>query len=273
MKLSIIVPCYNEAENVSKLYSELFPVVKDIIIHGNDNPLEAIDSSEIIFVDDGSRDETYLKLKECFGIKNEAGITFKFLKHEKNLGLGAAIRTGFSNASGDILVTVDSDGTYAFSEIPALLSLLTPGVDMVTASPYHPKGGVVGVPAYRLFLSRGSSVLYRILVNWHVHTYTCLFRAYRSGIVVDTPFNSDGFLAGTEILVKAILKGYHVAEFPAVLHKRIYGVSKAKIAQTIFSHLSFQWWVLIYRLRSILDTGQNEPFEANYGIHQDNLRK
>jgi dolichol-phosphate mannosyltransferase len=249
MKLSIIAPCYNEVDNVSKLHDELLPVVEEMVIYGCTNPSEEIHSAEIIFVDDGSRDGTFSKLKECFGSVNKSGVMFKILKHETNLGLGAAIRTGFSNADGDILVTVDSDGTYKFSEIPNLLSFLTPEIDIVTASPYHPEGGVIGVPAYRLFLSRGSSFIYRILVDWHVYTYTCLFRAYRPKVIKDIRFGSDDFLAGTEILVKALLKGYRVAEFPAVLHKRMYGVSKAKIAQTIFSHLTFQGWVLLYRMQ------------------------
>jgi dolichol-phosphate mannosyltransferase len=249
MKLSIIVPCYNEVDNVSKLHHELLPIVEELVIHGRDISSEEIHSAEIIFVDDGSRDGTFSRIEECFGGGNKSGVMFKFLKHETNLGLGAAIRTGFSKADGDIFVTVDSDGTYKYSEIPALLSLLTPEVDVVTASPYHPKGGVIGVPAYRLFLSRGSSFIYRILVDWHVYTYTCLFRAYRPKVIKDIRFGSDDFLAGTEILVKALLKGYRVAEYPAVLHKRMFGVSKAKIAQTIFSHIRFQWWVLLYCLQ------------------------
>ena len=150
------------------------------------------------------------------------------------------------------MVTVDSDGSYKFSEIPALLALMSPGVDIITASPYHPRGSVVGVPAFRLILSRGSSFIYRILVNRHVYTYTCLFRAYRSEVVKIIPFESNGFLAGTEILVKAMLKGYRVVEFPAVLYKRMYGVSKAKIAQTIVSHLKFQMWVLLYRIQMLI---------------------
>jgi dolichol-phosphate mannosyltransferase len=252
MKLSIIVPCYNEVDNVSKLHDELLPVVEEMVIHGWKNAREEARSAEMIFVDDGSRDGTFSKLKERFADDNEPGIMFKFLKHETNLGLGAAIRTGFSNADGDILVTVDSDGTYKFSEIPAFLSFLTPGVDIVTASPYHPEGGMVGVPAYRLFLSRGSSFIYRILVDWHIYTYTCLFRAYRSEVIENIHFESNGFLAGTEILVNAILKGYRAAEFPAVLHRRMYGVSKAKIAQTILSHLRFQGWILLYRLQLMI---------------------
>jgi dolichol-phosphate mannosyltransferase len=252
MKLSIIIPCYNEVDNVSKLHDELLPIIEEMVIHGWNNAMEEDRSVEMVFVDDGSADGTSQKLKESFSGDNKSGIIFKFLKHETNLGLGAAIRTGFSNADGEILVTVDSDGTYKFSEISTFLSFLTSEVDIVTASPYHPNGNVIGVPAYRLFLSKGSSVLYRILVDWNVHTYTCLFRAYRAKVVRDIRFESNGFLAGTELLVNAILKGYRVAEFPAVLHRRMYGVSKARIAQTILAHLRFQGWVLLYRLRSAI---------------------
>ena len=250
MKLSIIVPCYNEAANIQKLHDELLPVVEELVIHGWHDASKEIHSAEIIFVDDGSRDETFSKLKEVLsGSGTKPGVVFKFLKHDINLGLGAAIRTGFSKADGDIVITVDSDGTYKLSEIPNFLSFLTPDVDIVTASPYHPDGGVVGVPANRLFLSKGSSFLYRILVDRHVYTYTCLFRAYRSEVIKNISFSSNGFLAGTEVLVKAILKGYRVAEFPAVLHRRMYGVSKAKIMETIFSHLSFQGRIFLYRLK------------------------
>lgn len=249
MKLSIIAPCYNEVENVTKLHDELLPVVEGLVIHGWENVAEETRLAEIIFVDDGSHDGTFARLQETFGSHSKSGVVFKFLKHETNLGLGAAIRTGFGQADGDIVVTVDSDGTYKFSEIPALLACLTPDVDIVTASPYHPQGSVVGVPAYRLILSRGSSLIYRFLVDWRVYTYTSLFRAYRLEIIKNIQFKSDGFLAGTELLVKAMLKGYRAAEFPAALYKRMYGVSKAKIAQTIFSHLRFQGWVLLQRLR------------------------
>ena len=169
-------------------------------------------------------------------------------RHGRNRGLGAAIRTGLAVAQGDILVTTDSDGTYRFTEIPALLALMTPDVDIVTASPYHPQGGVAGVPAYRLILSRGSSLLYRLLVNWRIHTYTALFRAYRRSAIAHITFQSDGFLAGTELLVKAMLSGARPAELPAVLYSRVHGVSKAKIARTIRAHLGFQWRICLHRL-------------------------
>lgn len=261
MKLSFIVPCYNEVDNVSKLHDELLPVIENIRKGTGQPSSRNVIFVELIFVDDGSRDGTLERLKASFKpTENSSDVVFKYARHDTNRGLGAAIRTGFQTADGDILITVDSDGTYDFKGIPELLSVLTSGIDIVTASPYHPQGGVAGVPVYRLFLSRGSSFLYRILVDWNVYTYTCLFRAYRSEVIKNISFHSDGFLAGTEILVKAILQGYRVAEFPAVLHKRTYGVSKAKIAQTILSHLGFQAWVLLYRVQSLM--GFHHPRET-----------
>ena len=249
MKLSVIIPCYNEAENVPKLHDELLPVIQAMLASGRMNVAESLDSTEMIFVDDGSSDGTSARLKESFQGVTSPGLSFQFLKHETNAGLGAAVRTGFSHASGDILVTVDSDGTYKFSEIPTLLNCLTPGVDIVTASPYHPQGGVIGVPEYRLFFSKGSSMLYRILVDRNIYTYTCLFRAYRVQVVREISYVSNDFLGGTELLVKAMLKGFRAADFPSVLHRRMYGVSKARIARTIRSHLKFMGWVLLQRLR------------------------
>ncbi|MBI3243358.1 MAG: glycosyltransferase family 2 protein [Chloroflexi bacterium] len=239
MDLSIVIPCYNEADNVQKLESEFFPVAAE---------LARSRSVEIVFVDDGSLDGTWPALTENFGGDKKPGLAIKFEKHAVNRGLGAAIRTGFAASTGEIVVTTDSDGTYKFSEIPAMLARLAPDVDMVTASPYHPQGGIAGVPAYRLILSQGSSILYRILVSWRVHTYTALFRAYRRKVVETVPFESNGFLAGTEILVGGMLRGYKVAEHPAVLHSRVFGVSKAKIMRTIRAHLQFQWRILLHRL-------------------------
>jgi len=255
MKLSIIVPCYNESENVTKLHTELLPVIQQIISKGWQGAPDKQITAEITFVDDGSRDGTYTKLQDEFANKPPDGINYKFLKHDINRGLGAAIRTGFLNADGDIIVTMDSDGTYRFSSLPQLLSRLRPDIDLVTASPYHPQGEVVGVPAYRLLLSQGSSLLYRILVTWKIHTYTCLYRAYRAKVIKNIDFQADDFLAGTEILVKAMLQGYRVEEFPAALHRREFGVSKARIAQTILSHLKFQARILWFRSKILFGFG------------------
>lgn len=247
MKLSIVVPCYNEAENVAKLQEEFYPVILELL-HPHNEELALAKSVEVVFVDDGSRDGTFDLLHKVFSRQEKTRLSFRFERHAANRGLGAALRTGFAAATGEVIITTDSDGTYRYAEIPNLLDALKPEFDIVTASPYHPKGGVEGVPAYRLILSRGSSFLYRILVKWNIYTYTALFRAYRRRVIENIPFQSDGFLAGTELLVKAMLRGYKVTEYPAVLYRRQYGVSKAKLMRTIVAHLRFQGWVLIERI-------------------------
>ncbi len=250
MLISIIVPCYNEADNIQKLNNEFLPVVKQLIM---DEKLTVapIKKVEVVFVDDGSQDDTYQGLVDTFNNMKEEYLDYKFLRHPKNMGLGAALRTGFGVASGDIVVTVDSDGTYQYETIPDILAYMKPDVDIVTASPYHPDGRVDGVPAFRLFLSRGSSLLYRILLDWRIHTYTSLFRVYRADVIKNISFESDGYLAGTELMVKAMLSGFRVVEYPTVLYKRMYGVSKAKIARTIYTHLRFQAKLLLHRLRLV----------------------
>lgn len=242
MDLSIVIPCYNELDNVPKIHREFFPVAAQ---------LAELHSLEVVFVDDGSTDGTGRALRDAIGNGHLPEMSVRFERHPVNRGLGAALRTGFAAARGEVIATTDSDGTYRFSELSTLLSYLTPDVDVVTASPYHPAGGVEGVPAYRLILSRGSSVIYRLLVDWRVHTYTCLFRAYRRQVIERVSFESDGFLAGTELLVKAMLTGYRVAEYPTVLHSRVSGVSKAKLARTILAHLGFQACVLLHRLNLV----------------------
>jgi len=252
MDLSIVIPCYNEIDNISKLEAEFFPVA---------NQLARTRTVEVVFVDDGSTDGTFTGLQQAFGASPSANPSIKIEKHPHNRGLGAAIRTGLAAAQGDVVVTTDSDATYRFEEILPLLERLGPDVDLVTASPYHPDGGVMNVPGYRLWLSKGSSLMYRLLVNWHVHTYTALFRAYRRKIVETIPFHSDGFLAGTEILVNSLLRGYRVAEYPTILHSRVKGTSKARIMRTIGAHLRFQWQILLYKLRRANPlTGSVEPF-------------
>jgi dolichol-phosphate mannosyltransferase len=245
--LSIIIPCYNESLSVASLRAALLPIVKDLLVSSTADG-EPISGVELIFIDDGSNDDTFAALNTSFGSLGETNIEVRILQHSVNRGLGAALRTGFAAAQGEIVVTTDGDGTYRFETIPVLIAMLRPGVDIVTASPYHPEGRIENVPSYRVILSRGSSLLYRLLVDWRVTCYTALFRVYRRDVVKHIEFESDGFLAGTELMVNAMLSGYHVDEYPAVLHSRAHGVSKAKIMRTIRAHLGFQYDLLLYRL-------------------------
>ena len=229
---------FNEAENVPRIHFELQPVVDE---------LTRLHEVDVVLVDDGSTDGTFDELARMFSALGGPQLRFEIVRHQSNQGLGAALRTGFASCAGDVIVTVDSDGSYEFSEISALLLCLDPNIDLVTASPYHPNGRVEGIPAYRLLLSRGCSLGYRLLLDRKIHTYTCMFRVYRRSVIDNVVFEGDGYLAVTELMVKAMLMGYRVVEYPAVLRKRSRGTSKANIARTVRDHLRFQTSVLLNR--------------------------
>ena len=230
MTTSLLIPCFNEADGLRRLETELWSVVSD---------LSASRVIDVVFVDDGSRDETPQLLAVLADRWSQRGVATRVVTHPTNQGLGSALRSGFAAARGDIIVSTDSDATYPFAEIPRLLQVLESGADVVTASPYHPEGGVANVPAYRLVLSRGASLLYRVALGRGVHTYTSIFRAYRREVLTTVGFDATGFLGATELLVNAILAGFRVAEFPTVLHARRFGSSKAKLARTTRAHLGF----------------------------------
>lgn len=231
MKLSLVIPAYNEAEGVSQTAQKLRPVL---------DQLRKANEVEVIIVNDGSKDDTEALLKQEFN--SDPGV--QVISHERNCGLGAALRTGFSHVSGDVIVTTDFDGTYSFDTIPNILALLVDGVDLVTASPYHPQGHVDGVPAYRLVFSFGAALLYRILVKWNIYCWTALYRAYRQPVIKTVPFESDDFLADTELLVNALRAGYKVVEYPTTLRVRTFGQSSLKVARVTKTHLQFQWAIL-----------------------------
>jgi dolichol-phosphate mannosyltransferase len=203
---------------------------------------------EVLLVDDGSTDGTFIAVSGAFIGAGGPRLRFGVARHRQNRGLGAAMRTGFASAGGEVIVTIDSDGSYAFDEIPALVACLDSGVDLVTGSPYHRRGRAEAIPFHRLLLSRGCSLIYRFLVDWRIRTYTSIFRAYRRRVVENTPFEGDGYHAVTELLVKAILQGYRAAEYPTVLRKRSVGTSKSQLAHTLLGHLRFQGFVLLDRL-------------------------
>lgn len=236
-KLSIIIPAFNEADGVAQTAENLLPVL---------GKLRETYEVEVIFVDDGSRDNTLSLLRTRFTHDEQ----IRTVPHEVNKGLGAALRTGFQHATGDLIITTDFDGTYDFNTIPELLLLLIEqNADIVTASPYHPQGAVEGVPCYRLVFSFGASLLYRLLISRKIYCWTALFRAYRCQVIDTVKFESNDFLAGTELLVYAHKAAFSIIEYPTVLRQRTYGQSSMKIAKVTLSHLKFQWRLLLEKLR------------------------
>jgi dolichol-phosphate mannosyltransferase len=228
VKLSMVIPCYNEADGAAALVARL-AATREMLGPAWD--------WETICVDDGSRDETSARLESLAAGR----LPLRIVRHERNQGLGAALRTGYAHATGDVIATADSDCTYDPLEIPSMLKLLDAGFDVVVASAHHPEGRVENVPAARLLLSRGASRLYRLVLGCDIYTYTGLLRVYRAEVIhrVAPSVRSNDFLAVTEILVAALLRGYRVGEHPTVLRARTLGRSKAVIPRVIGDHVAF----------------------------------
>jgi len=235
-KISVVVPLFNEKDGIATLGQTLSQLA---------NRLAPEHELECVLVDDGSHDGTNEEAKKCFAWSAKA----VHARHDRNRGLGAAVRTGFVLATGEIVCTIDSDCTFDPLNIPTMLGVLEDQkVDVVTASPYHPQGGVENVLPWRLLLSRGASVLYRRVCTCKLYTYTSLMRVYRRQVIDNVSFESNGFSATTELLLRAAHQGYKVAEVPMVLKSRTIGVSKMKVMYTIRTHLGLMtqaiWWRL-----------------------------
>lgn len=241
MKVSVLVPCWNEAEGLPSLFKRLRAVMA-----GREH------NWEVIAINDGSSDKTGALLDA----EARRSSWLRVIHHEGNQGLGAALRTGFAAVRGEIVCTIDSDCTYPPERLPEFVTRVERGADLVTASPWHPDNREAEASALRVGLSKGASGVYRVMVGRTVHTYTCLFRAYRRSRLAMIQFDSSGFSAVTEIMVKALLTGCRVEEVAMPLEARRHGVSKMSIRKAVMGHLNLMTstarWVASHRL-----SGQN----------------
>ena len=222
--VTLVVPCYNEAPTLPYLANTLAELRAS---------LEADYALACILVDDGSRDQTWEVLSGLFG--SEDGFTL--VRHDRNRGAGPAIATGLRRAGSEIVCSMDCDCTYDPRELRAMIALLSDGVDMVTASPYHAGGTVRNVPAWRLALSRSASALYRLVLGSKLATYTSCFRVYRRSSVAAIQVERSGFLGIAEQIAKLELAGGRIVEHPTTLNVRLLGYSKMNIARTVLGHL------------------------------------
>lgn len=222
--ITIVVPCFNESKVIGYLRNALEAVRETL---GRRYEIE------FVLVDDCSTDDTWAKMNETFG--DQPG--FRLARHEVNQGVANSILTGIRAAETEIVCSMDADCTYDPQQLERLIPLLQEDVAMVTASPYHPEGKVVGVPEWRLFLSRNLSKLYGTVLNHKFKTYTSCFRAYRRSVVADLELQNGGFLGVAEMLILLDLEGHKLVECPATLEARLLGTSKLKTLHTIRDHL------------------------------------
>lgn len=211
MDISIVVPVYNEQDNVEALYS------------GIRATLTAMGSSfEIIMVDDGSTDGSYRLLLE---IASKDPL-LKVVRFRRNFGQTAAMAAGFDHAGGDIIIPMDGDLQNDPSDIPRLIEKINEGFDVVSGWRRDRKDTFIT----RKIPSMLANALISRLTAVHLHDYGCTLKAYRREVL-------EGINLYGEMhrFVPALASqfGARVAELPVNHRPRLYGVSKYGISRTL----------------------------------------
>lgn len=201
--LTILVPVFDEQDSVSQLHQRLADVLASL-------PLRA----EILFVDDGSRDGTLARLETLAQADDRVVV----VALRRNFGKTAALVAGFSEARGDIILTLDGDLQDDPTEIPRFLAMLDQGYDMAVGwkrERHDPLSKTV------------PSKLFNMVVRWStgiaLHDFNCGFKAYRREVIDELRLYGD---MHRFIPVIASWKGYRVGELVVTHHPRRFGRSK-----------------------------------------------
>ncbi len=227
IELSIVVPMYNEAENIENTVNLIMDSMKDFKA-----------SWELIFVNDGSTDNT-LELARQWEMRIE---NLYVVSYPRNHGRGRALRTGFKSAKGKYIVTIDFDLSYSPDHIIKIYNELADPAqmnDVILGSAYMKGGQAIGVSAFRLFISKFGNKILEFAFPRRFKTTTCILRGYRREVIEALELQSDQKEIHLEILSKVCALGYNVKEIPATLTSRKKGSSKFRFKRTAFTHILF----------------------------------
>ncbi|MDP8321234.1 MAG: glycosyltransferase family 2 protein [Candidatus Stygibacter australis] len=201
MKLSFVIPAYNEEESIIQLYEEII---------GNRGEHQY----EIIFIEDGSTDGTFEVMRELAG--RDANV--KVVKFRKNLGKAAALQSGFNIASGDVIFTMDADLQDDPKEIPHFLEKLAEGNDLVTGwkkKRHDPLSKRLPSKFFNFITSQSFGL--------KLHDYNCGFKAYRAEVIKELDIYGE---MHRYIPALAYSRGFKVAEIVVEHRSRQFGNSK-----------------------------------------------
>ncbi len=201
--LSIIVPVFNEEENIEVLHEKI-----------SDCMSSAEYDWELLVVDDGSTDATYERLA---GIRARDS-HLRVVRLRRNFGKSAAYSAGFDHARGGIVVTMDGDLQDDPAEIPLLLSEIAKGHDLVVGWKHEGKGPIGKSLPSRLF-----NIAVRFSTGITLHDFNCPFKAYRREVLDEIDIHGSLY---RYIPVLAHAQGFKLTEVPISNHPRIHGRSK-----------------------------------------------
>jgi len=215
MKVSVVIPTYNERENIERLMAEIFGIFDKGGIDGS-----------VIVVDDNSPDGTADAVE---GLKKEYPITL-IRRHEKG-GIGSAYITGFRKAleqGADVIFEMDADLSHDPNEIPNFM-VDTKNFDLVLGSRYIEGGSIENWNFIRRLISKGGNIVARILLGMDINDITTGYRAYRrealEGIDLAS-IKSNGYAFQAEMLFRVSEMGLGIKEMPITFRDRVHGKSK-----------------------------------------------
>ncbi len=201
MKLSVIIPVYNEEDNIVILYNQLIKVINNY-------------DYEIIFIDDGSKDNTFKNLESL----NKKNSKVRVIRFRKNFGQTAALSAGFDNTKGDVIITMDGDLQNDPSDIPLLINNLK-YYDVVSGWRYNRKDPLFT----KKIPSKFSNWIFRKLIGLNIHDSGCSLKAYKKETL-------DGIKLYGEMhrFIPALiaLNGYKIGEVKVKHYERKYGKTK-----------------------------------------------
>ena len=222
--LSLVVPVYNEADNILPL-------------------LEAVRSEvdlphETLLVYDFEEDSTLPPARDFA----EGYEPLRLVHNTIGRGVLNALKTGMSEASGDVIIVIMADLSDDITQIDEMARRVREGAGIVAGSRYMRGGGQVGGPPVKAFLSRTAGLSLRWLTRIGTHDATNNFKAYSQELVEDIEIESrSGFELGLEMATKAHLGGYRIEEIPTIWRDRTAGESRFQIVKWLPSYL--RWYL------------------------------
>lgn len=205
MNISAFFPAYNEEENIVPVVESAIKVLKEVA-----------DQYEIIVVDDGSRDKTHQVVEDLDRKYPEV----KLITHEKNLGYGAALYTGFKNCRYEFIFFSDGDNQFDLEELKKLIPFIKKA-DLVTGYRVQRHDSF-----WRKINARGWNTLVRLLLDIRVKDINCAFKLFKKETLerIDIEhLKSQGAMANTEILARLRKIDASIIEIPVNHYPRLYG--------------------------------------------------
>lgn len=225
--LSLVIPAYNEAAVIAQAVAEAEGALGQLFA-----------DFEILVVDDGSSDSTAATVRRSLATAPHT----RLLKHKGNCGYGAALRTGFEAARFDLIAFTDADCQFDLLDLGGM-ARLAENVPIVAGYRHDRKD-----TWRRRFFSWGYNVLARTMLGTRVRDCDCALKVFRREALVKLLPESRGFFVNAEMLTRARLRGFEVAEVPVTHRPRLGGESKVsllEIPRTLRTMLAFWWWFLV----------------------------